>query len=166
MKRIIGYLLIILILLGCQKGEDNTPSGLSVPEIAGINYRDNFGAYLGTIGTPNVRLSSKSNSQIVTYPIPCSNSFSLNINLLGQPDGSEKIWLVKAKWAGGVNSFSPQNKTFFEAGNIPVFIIDDLNLKLGTNEIQINTANLEAGFYKIYIQIENELLFDNLLIEK
>ena len=165
MNRIV-YLLIIITLLGCEKSNDNDHPGLSVPEITGINYRDNYGSYLGSIGLPNVRLFSSSHSQIITFPIPCENSFRIGLFLNIEPNGSERIWLVKAKWAGGENNISMQNKTLFEVGNIPVFIASELKLKKGSNEIAINTSNFEDGLYKIYIQIENELLFENLIIKR
>jgi hypothetical protein len=165
MNRIV-YLLIIITLWGCKKSNDNASPGLSVPEITGINYRDNYGSYLGSIGIPNVRLFSSSKSQIITFPIPCENSFKIGLFLNIEPNGSERIWLVKAKWAGGENNISMQNKTLFEVGNIPVFLDSNLKLKKGTNEIEINTERFEDGLYKVYIQIENELLFDNLLIKR
>jgi|SRR5688572_4046629 len=155
----------LLFLFSCSKEESEIaqPVSLQAPVITGYEYRDNNGNPLLHVGEPNIKTSVQKNGfwySMAGYPNPANRQFSIHLSV-GQPISKGKVWLVAARQ----NEFQPglnfMQAEFPVTGGQPLF---EIILKPGfTNSLQPDFGTLPAGGYRIYAQLDDVLLWDNIL---
>lgn len=171
-KQTLFLLFIVFLTSQCNKEPEIRLSNMEIPTITGIHLRDGDGYSRGVIGDPNTQLigtscdsqnklggisESETTFEITAYPNPCKNNLYMYI----QSNTQKKIWLVKANFEGTIPSNFQLGTNSFEAGGAPLFSTETID-----NSISINTTNLPTGYYRIYVETCDNLLWDNILVIK
>jgi hypothetical protein len=168
MKSLFSILIILLIVsTACSKDEEDTRlSSFQTPVVTGFYVRDGNGWVIQTIGVPNVKLGNTSNDitsayLVLLYPNPANERCSISIH---SPSGDEikKVWLTRANPGEQLyNSFRMLNMSIMSLGGYPLFQEETT----GTN-LSLDLSKLESGYYRLYVKINEILLYDNLVIDK
>jgi hypothetical protein len=175
MKNKFLWLLIVVVYISCTKKtpDEFRDSSLDAPIIDSYIARDEYGMTMGIFGnsTPNVRffngtdfISSQYSFIAAPNPIHSNSNHSwlsvCNVYMFSPEGTNKKIWIVRANAPAG-NQY--HDAGLLVAGGMPVFKHETFSnfLSIGFNKIR---ANISPGFYRIYVRMGNELLYDNLLI--
>ncbi|MCF8302042.1 MAG: hypothetical protein K9I94_02105 [Bacteroidales bacterium] len=160
---------LLLMTAACEKSEStHRLSDLSIPECTGFHFRDHQGAIVATLGKPNVKLTAERESfenpyRIESYPNPAYSVLAVysTSKISNQP---RKMWLVEATTKEDVHyqgyTFSGSQNLI--AGGAP--IMEWETTKDGSTHIIID--NLPNGVYRLYVQFDDVLLWDNIIIDK
>ncbi len=158
---------LTLIFLRCSHDEVFPENGFEVPVINGFAMRDEAGNFIGHQGyyKPNIKLGNQGNDfmqseySFITFPNPAFNRFHLMFRTAENYE-EKQVWLVRA--------------VMHDPLGIPDIRIDDnVNLVVNTplikfttdlNDAVLDVRNLPEGFYRIYVKINDHLLYDNLVI--
>ena len=169
MKRykIIIFLLLSQILNNCTKDEaDIRLPDFKTPEIHGYYIRDIQGYNIDIIGNPNIRLCNESNNfnsdySFLFYPNPSNNFITISIKC-PLPQTIKKLWITQATISNQIlNSSINVNTGNSTVGGTPIF-----QTKFTNDVFMIDLKNFNEGFYRIYIKIEDYILYDNLVVNK
>ncbi|KAA9331830.1 hypothetical protein [Adhaeribacter soli] len=169
MKKLIPFL-GLLFLTACDKKEEEVTvqtSGPDVPLVTGFEYRDELGTPVLHVGLPNIKIQ-ESNISLTCYPNPTQDR--LNI-ILGysystpvDSNAVKHIWITAAR----IDATQPQLN--FAGSYTPATsgqpLIEYKNLPPHTNNIKADLSALPAGAYRVYAQIGNVLLWDNIHLQK
>lgn len=164
-KIIFTVILIATITISCsKKSAGYRLSNFETPIITGYEERDSNGSLLWQWGVPNIKTSislspGETQYTFTTYPNPCKNTCNIHVNS-SISNSNKKLWIVKASMES--NSFiSPiaLGMNSFEVGGSPVFQLEFTN-----EHLAIDVNNLNEGFYRIYVKVENQILYDNIII--
>lgn len=166
MIRILTVLVLVLLIFPACTSEDSVvrAPGLEIPEITGYYLRDHNGVDMGTVGTPNVKLGSgpnlvESDYFFMAYPNPAYHHVALYSK---SPSGNSvrRIWLVEAVTdypdPGLADSFNGINMV---VGGTPL-----IQTVTTTENAFLNVESLEPGYYRIYLETDGMLFFDNLVV--
>lgn len=154
------FLVIILFLLACEKQESEFRStSLDIPIITGYIMFDNFANFQGEVGYPNEnRGEYQSRYYLGFYPNPTEYRCNLHLRIPSR-NSDVKLWITPAVYM--VDVPSSQNYlglTNMYAGGLPVFQIE-----VPGNDFSIDLTSLEDGYYRIYLKIDEVLLYANLV---
>jgi hypothetical protein len=145
-------------LQNCSEKEEPQyrTSQLELPLLKGFELRDATGNNLGNIGVPNIK--TRINNIVLTpYPNPCQNDIIISTSA---PNTLKKLWIVPGKTdnttTGKLNDLGMQT---FIAGGTPV-----LQTRFYEPSIMLDVSALKKGPYRIYLQIGDDLLYDNILV--
>jgi hypothetical protein len=167
MRKLLYPLLFLIFLGGCSEDEMIPDTGLEVPVIHGYYARSEAGYSMGIYGysTPNVKLGNQSNDfmqseyAFITFPNPAHNIYQVMINTPGQEE-IKKIWLVQA-----VMRDPFQIPAVASDGNSNMIVNSPLvQITTRQNHALLDVTNLPEGYYRIYVKVNNHLLYDNLVI--
>lgn len=159
------FLSIMLIALSCTKEEpDIRLAEFDTPVLTGFELRDVQGTPMGVIGTPNIKLGNASNDYsseyfFSTYPNPCRNICATYIKT---PNSSEtkQIWIVQAQYNDNSTSATNLGNTnLIGVGGTPL-----IQSEITSNNASFDLSSLDEGYYRIYLKVENQILYDNLII--
>ena len=151
------------MIIGCTKEDSELRlSDFGVPTIRGYNMRDLFGDYAGTVGTPNIKPGDGADYYFVFYPNPVEDFCSIYIKT---PASNElkKLWITPANFDNNItnSSINLNNANNIVIGGSPVFQTEFTN-----NKLTLNLSQVSDGYYRIYLEVDNYLLYDNLVIYK
>ena len=165
-QRILAILVLVPLFFSACTREDSVvrAPGLEIPEITGYFLRDHNGVDMGTIGTPNVKLGSgpnlvESDYFFMVYPNPAYHQVALYSK---SPSGNSvrRIWIVEA-----VADHSAAELTeSFNSINLVVGGTPLAQTVTTTENASLNIESLEPGYYRIYLEIDDLQLFDNLVV--
>jgi len=166
-NRLLFLLLTVLAFFSCTK-EDNDLrlSDFNAPTIRGYYLRDYTGFDIGVVGNPNVkRISgfdySSSEYSFTFYPNPLSDfcNISLKIPVNAQ---TVKLWITQASYCYDTsdNTIDINNTNNVVIGGSPLF----QNEFPAGSMIGLNLSQLPDGYYRIYLKVDDCLLYDNLVI--
>jgi hypothetical protein len=165
MKRLIICSSILFFAFGltisCNKDGIQLRTGeLEIPVCTGFNYKDNSNQSVGKVGQPNNNLISTAKQfSLIVYPIPSAESFSVIVNY----NGVKQIWLTRARVSTELNqSLNYLNAPLITVGGAPIFSIANAT----NQEFRIDVSALSSGYYRLYVMVENELLWENLIINQ
>jgi len=167
----LGILIFALVAVsGCTKEEaDFRIADFATPFIHGYFARDEAGNPMGVYGyaQPNVNLGDKSsfyesNYYVTIFPNPTHNYLSVYTKS-PEPNQMKKLWITPAILRppfenGAVLTDSWNN---FVAGGYPL-----LQLKFMENNAYLDLTDLPNGYYRLYLKVNDQLLFDNLVIDR
>lgn len=161
------FILLLTIISGCSKTDEATTRipDWETPTLTGFALRDVSGAPMGITGTPNVNNHIKGNPNnieysIVAYPNPCRSTLALMIHT-PSPNLPKQIWIVKGKLDAPLsNSGFDIGMNNAIAGGQPLFQATTV-----ASNFTINVSSLPSGYYRLYVKIEDNLLYDNLIIK-
>ncbi|MBE9468512.1 MAG: hypothetical protein IMY72_09385 [Bacteroidetes bacterium] len=165
--RIIIFLLLSQILISCTKEKaDIRFPDFKTPEITGYYIRNLVGNNIDIVGDPNIRLGNESNDFnsdyfFFFYPNPSNNFISISIKC-PLPQTIKKLWITQATISDQIlNSSININTVNSTVGGSPIF-----QTEFSNDVFMINLENFNEGFYRIYIKIEDYILYDNLVVNK
>jgi hypothetical protein len=158
--------LLLTIVFGCSKTDDSSIrlADMDTPTLTGFVLRDVSGSPVGIIGTPNVNSQltgdpSAINYSIVAYPNPCKRILALMIQT-PNPNASQKIWIVKGKTDATLsNSGINLGMNTATAGGQPL-----LQATTSGTSLTLDVSSLPSGYYRLYVKVEDKLLYDNLIL--
>ena len=170
-KSLICLLCALVFISGCTKEEaDLRIPEFEIPVIHGYYVRDAYGSIIGAYGygEPNVRLSDapdymQSNNYLLMYPNPPISNI-LNVHTKS-PSSSKvkKLWITHAVLRPPFDSgIVPQDGwNNFVAGGAPLFEVE-----FTQDDIRLDLTELLDGYYRVYVKIDNYLLYDNLVVNR
>ena len=156
---------IILITLSCSKEEsDIRLSEFDAPIITGFEERDEQSNVIRAIGNPNVKLGNESNDYtsdyfFTSYPNPSRNSFQVSIKT-PNPNSTQRVWIVQAQYyENGTSTANIGGTTLLDVGGDPLIQYEGI-----LNNLELDVSGLSEGYYRIYLQVDDLILYDNLVI--
>jgi len=167
------YLLVLcigsIIVLSCtKKNEELRLSDFNIPTIKGYYLRDFYGDNLGLVGTPNVKLGDAVDQQhskyyFSFYPNPCTEDICAIYTKSPVSKEIKKIWISQAIWnAQGSYDFTDINNTNnLVVGGSPIF-----QAEITSANLKVDLSSFPNGYYRIYLKVNDYLLYDNLVIYK
>jgi hypothetical protein len=160
-------LIILVFAYSCTKDiADIRMPDFAVPIVNGYYARDQNGNLIMPVGDPNVRLFSGSDAvssaySFGCYPNPSANYCFIYINA---PAGQtlKKLWITQAIVgdrfdSGSENIYSPN----LAVGGAPIF-----QAEFTSDHLTVDVSKLSDGYYRIYLKVDDFLLYDNLLVYK
>lgn len=151
---------ILVLLLSCSKKDSNDIQGGLFRQaiIKGYHLRSSEGDPVGKVGRPNVQLE-KNEFILVTYPNPTVHGLGIHLMRKRTPNQPAKIFLLPAVTdLTDSPYYTFSNSTYVQTAS-PLVEIET------TREyIHLDVRNLPKGFYRLYINIDGTLLWDNILI--
>jgi hypothetical protein len=163
------FIKVLIILLSvfffsCTKenGIITSNSLFETPIVLGYKLIDINASPLGVVGQPNVKTEISNSGiryKIVVYPIPAYNFIELIID--APKDGNQrKIWVKPARISG---SF-PDNYYF---GTLNMNASASVYQVTTTeNRISIDVAQFPKGYYRLYLMVADQILYENIVITK
>ncbi len=174
LHRFIPILACFAILMACSSPTETESApflGFNPPIVTGILVTDAGGPDVRHVWrSPSYQEGSRSNVQLYSpYPNPTNNFFSLNIRVSIEQE--LKIFMVPAFLPSEVHSTKAVQNGFYRyAGNQPIAILAHKTFQRGDHLISsypiLEEQNVPAGFYRIYVQGKNLLLFHDVLLYK
>jgi len=97
----------------------------------------------------------------MVFPNPAENSCT--ITLLPFSDGvNKKLWLTPAEFEKPI----PENAIYLGMDNIKVGGMTVYHNEFKADAIRINLSSIEEGYYRLYLKIEGEIFYDNLIVSR
>lgn len=150
---------ILLLLLSCSKEDSDEMEGglFRQPVITGYQLRSTDGSPVGEVGRPNVQLE-KNGIFLVTFPNPAVHGLALRL-MKRSSNQRVKIFLLPAVTdIADSPHYTFSNSTFVQTAS-PLVEIETTK-----DYIHLDVRNLANGFYRLYINIDGTLLWDNILL--
>lgn len=167
---IFPFLIILMIASGCSKEEnDFRYPELGVPVIHGFWLRDEVGITMGSLGysTPNVKLGDQSDDFsspffFYFYPNPIHNFLSI-YSKIPSGDLPRKFWITHALFRPPGFTAIPQMDGMgnMVAGGFPLVYGEFTG-----NHMFLNLSELPDGYYRVYLKVQGQIFYDNLVIDR
>ncbi len=156
---------LLIQTLSCSKEESEIRlSEFDTPIITGFEFRNIQGQKIGYSGTPNIKLGNESNDSnseyfFSPYPNPCIDLCSVYIKVPNS--GTTKyIWIVQAEYHDNIsNIITDLGSNTISLGGTPLIESEFTN-----NNIIFDLSCLTEGYYRIYLKVDDIILYDNLVI--
>lgn len=156
----LGYIgIVFIILAACSKTDEFRSGELVTPVCTGFSLRNTDNVPMGRIGVPNNKLTSSDGFvSMNAYPIPASNRIDIITNAVG----NKRIWIVQASvTADLISNLNYLNAPFQVVGGAPLI---SWNNVLDANA-SLMVSSLPKGYYRLYMQVDREILWENIIIE-
>ena len=162
-------IIAFLLFAGCKEFSPFETTGLGEAEITGYQARDQVGNQIFTVGIPNNRnclpYGNEFCRQVINaFPNPSQEQVSVFIGSMGSSKTPARLSLVRAQPSPALltSEFRP-GLTIHQDG--PAFYSpQDIILEAGANTIGLDISDIPPGFYRLYLQMEDAVLWDNILI--
>lgn len=169
--------LFIALSFSCTKDEaDLRLPNHETPKINGYYVRNRFSEFVRTIGDPIIKNGIDSNNNIIEYitanynksiryfmiyPNPCR--FYLNLYTRNFDSNSvKKVWITRAQYGVEIpNSYISIGMINKKIGGAPIY-----QKKFYSDDMTIETKSFSNEYYRIYLEIDSIILYDNLVIYK
>ena len=167
MKKLSYLCLLILIITSnsCTKEvADTRLSDFTEPVITGYYQTNENGEEMGAVGIPNVKRfngadRNHSTHLMVIFPNPAYYSFNIRMET-PVPSTTKKIWITRANIVDMPdNSGIDLAMTTMVVGGSPVF-----QTETNSDHITINVEDVEDGYYRVYVEADDIILYENLVI--
>ena len=161
-----AILTIAFLLAGCTKEEaDFRLPYFNIPVIEGFYVKNQYGQLVDMVGQPNIKImdgTSLQNSRfrINTFPNPCTGRLYCSTG--SSQSTIKKIWITAAQAGDEIQNLmiTAGSVSMYDGGK-PLFQIETDN-----NNLSINIENFETGFYRLYVKMDDCILYDNIVIIK
>lgn len=159
-----------LLFFACGEKERISIPIFDEPIITGYHLRDANGQPLGNVGSPNTNVSTEpagiSNASLAffSYPNPSFQTVFQIAIIAGQDTGTRaRVWLTPATYIDELQQANTLGASVVTSYGKP---LRDFSVELqeGSNNLSVDTQGLPTGYYRIYLQRGNTLLWDNLYI--
>lgn len=156
-------LIFVLVLFSCSNDQNNSPNSNDETQldlVTGIFARQSANSPPTVLGNPNVLIS-----EFVMYPNP-----SIDFLFVESQDNStiSDIWFVRAN---ADKIF--QDTDFGTILNSNLYAESDIELNsqlqlrdLDVSNSTINLENLGSGYYRVFVKIDNRIMWDNIYIDR
>ncbi len=159
MKTKLSSIILIALLLSCSNGDDSSEdSKTDISLVTGIFARASEFGPAFQLGNPNVK-----NDQIVMYPNPPVNNLAVT-SLSHLP--ITKLWFIKGnaekkyQSVDFVEVLSSQMYSDAEILSNSELTLTDIN----ETNITVNLEGLSFGYYKLFLMVNDEILWNNIYI--
>ena len=170
----IPIIFALCLLFSCSKKDDLAVPSLQTVTISGYQVRDELGNIAGDVGFPDIRIGNVTNYYstendffFISFPNPSTSHVLVSVQ--SKSHAIAKLWMVKASLSTsaqteqsvqmlGANQFVSGGNTVFEIDSLPVFSSHSL--------FSLNYENVPNGYYRLYLQMDNILLWDNIVVSK
>lgn len=172
-KIIILFIITVVLLCSCKKEESEVRLGiLDPPIVTGFYIRDIQGHIISVIGYPNIK-----REEVIGNTVFEMASYSGGNNIyvdVKAPYSNAKtnVWITPAIFEPSIsfNQINTETINYFnsialKAGGYPIFQIEK-TLSGAHQMFAFNTIETDEGFYRVYVKVDNTLLWDNLLFIK
>jgi len=168
LKNYLVYVSLVFLLFSCSNDDDNT-NGLdftAIDLVTGIDVAENSYSQGYRLGNPNNRMPKNfSSTSIYAVPNPASNN--LFLELIQTDELITDVWFVKANAQmifQEINFEEILNENTYTTSQISQVSINAIN-DLSTSNLLINLEGYEAGYYKVFINTNESLYWDNIYID-
>jgi len=185
MKQPIVFITFLILFISSCKKEETVP-GVSLQKdiLQGFECRNDMADKYYIIGNPDIKLcdvgslaSQNYNFSILSFPTPnisynnyyysnqinYSSAVNFFINAY-KPMQHARLRIEKAYYNSAPSSTEIALGAVTYVSNPYILDMDSLNLHLGENLLAFNVSSVEPGYYRVYLQIDDVLLWDNLII--
>ena len=155
MRKIVMYLWIIVLFFACgdSDGEDFDPIRIDI--VTGMQLTDTQGSAIEAWGNPNV----PNVTRVTVFPKPAAGSIRVQTSV-----SIKNIWLVS-----GVPTRRFEDTNFQEVFAQNSYDIEQIGttsiqslVSLDVTDITLNLDGLSQGYYRIFVQFQdNSLTWDN-----
>jgi hypothetical protein len=159
------FFITLLVTMSCSKEETGIRlSGFETPIITGFQIRSIEGQLIDVYGIPNIKLSDRSYRNNTEYsfcpfPNPCTNLCVVHTNV-PNPDAIKYIWVVQAVYEdNGSNNVTNIGSNTMAVGGAPL-----IENEFTSDVTALDISSLSEGYYRIYLKVDNTILYDNLVI--
>lgn len=159
MMRFLLPIFIMFFFLSCGEDPEQLRTGeLVSPICTGFGYKSSSNQFLGNVGVVNNNLiASNKLSRLAVFPIPASEYLTVSLNT-NEP---KNIWLVRANASQEISKqISFLNAQVISVGGEPIISIKDFT----EEELLIDVSRLAKGYYRLYLKIQKDLLWENLIV--
>lgn len=163
--------LFLAVLISCGEKEQLVIPVFDPPVLTGYHLRDDNGQPLGNVDAPNTNTSTAPPGvanpllEFFSYPNPShGNAFQTAIFAGTVSNESTKLWITPARYIDELTASNTMGASLVSSYGRPLLEVN-VELQQGFNNLAINTEDFPTGYYRIYIQRGNLLLWDNLLIQ-
>ncbi len=163
MKFVYYFILIGLGAIGCSEEEAFRTPNLGGEVITGFQYRDRVGNLVQKVGQPNTKTSSEDGAyNFFAFPIPSRDVIFLSV-FNNESRQIERVWITAAIIDNALyQSIVINSALLVVAQGTPLIEIEPSD----NQSISINVSSLPPGGYRLYVQIDDVLLWDNILIQR
>lgn len=158
------FLSTLMLTLSCSKESEIRLSEFEIPIITGFELRDVQGQTMGIYGIPNIKLGNESNSYnseyfFSLYPNPCTDICTVYIKAPNS-NAAKYVWIVQAQYRDNNTTILMNLGTnSIYVGGTPL-----IETEFTTNNIVVDLSSLSEGYYRMYLKVDDLILFDNLVI--
>lgn len=150
----------LLLCISCSKEESTLEGGFfEKPLVKGYFERSTEGYPVGQVGLPNVQLE-KNGYQLLMYPNPAVHIVAIQIDKQSKKQLAKAFIVPAATKLTDLPYYTFSNSTYIQTSR-PVAEVESRG---GT--LHLDVQHLEKGFYRLYVNIDGTLLWDNLLISE
>ena len=165
-----SFLFLLLLFYNCNKigsTVDERLNNFDHPIITGFEFKNEEGMSIGSYGEPvNNKLEDKetineSEYYLNAFPNPAADFYMVYTKT---PDARifKKIWIVKASYNGELPNIEIYNNAIYlVAGQYHLIEVSSQG-----NLINIDLSSLDDGFYRIYVEMDGNVLYDNFIVYK
>jgi len=162
MKNIFFLLLTSVMFLSTCKKDDSDISNycFDVPEIGGYIQRDANGSTIGIVGKPIHYPGEYPGAWMMVCPNPLFSYMNSFVVYCSDNTNEKKLWITRAKFK---NQLSPtgvtlgMNTAWLSGGKI-------FEKKFVERDIHIDKSLFTEGYYRVYLEIDGQVYYDNLVI--
>ena len=162
---ILTLFFVTVMFYSCTKEDvDFRLTNFNTPVIEGYYERNEVGIITRTVGEPNVLLgdnSTRENSDyyFTVFPNPCRNFYTMIIKAPEIPQNSQ-MWIVQAQVGNQIyNSSIETGMNLMYAGGAPL-----QQFEITSKNFLYSVQALTAGYYRIYLKINDQIFYDNLVV--
>lgn len=151
----------LFIIVSCNKDDyELRLSDFNFPVVTGFYLRSDFGDLVGIIGTPNVNNGDFNSEYALRFsPNPASEYCYIHTKSPASMT-LKKIWITHAQFNVQIPNYSFDiGATNLKAGGMPLIQAEFIE-----DSYPIDLSLLDEGYYRIYLKIDDLLLYDNLII--
>lgn len=154
---------LLISVLSCSTEESTIRLPFfETPVLTGFQLRDANGQKVGEIGIPNIHLSRITASKndpldMVCYPNPAIEYIAIYTS--SRADTPKYLWLVRGDYNSGSSDYTPTlGSLTIGAGGSPI-----IQLEFSRPNPVIDVRDLPSGYYRVYVQMDDEIFFDNII---
>ena len=155
------FIIPFALLISCASEEDETQSDeLTRPVCTGFGLRDVTNQYLGSIGVPNNKLTTEKDFQYVlrVFPIPAAQV----IQMAFDKEGGKKAWIS----AADISNDLAEEPILSGMLNANPGIEPLLYGSTSEDGMTFDISALPSGTYRLYVRYNNELFWENIIINR
>jgi hypothetical protein len=156
-------LFVVIVFISCNDKKDNVSPEpkIKAPIIYGYNLIDINGAFMKKIGNPNTKNTGtiNPNNFFAFYPNPVKYDFAIYAKA-DNPEEPKKIWMKPARLD---NDMDDSELGF----NIENNVTEDeivFEHEFTSENTAFNISSKPKGYYRVYLKIGQDTLYDNLVL--
>ena len=171
--------LLFVIFCGCDKEDVEPKASMTVPILTGFEFRDELGDRYTIVGAPNIKLNdSQENSGLVNYSLISYPNPNISMSYYGvyfnnrisfsyyssKPVTYFHFWIERGNYSDDLKNLSTYLGASYFTPNERLVDLYQYNLNSGNARIVVDPAKIPPGYYRAFLEINDVLLWDNLMI--